>query len=167
MTLTLSLRPFTARKRTFSCEGATVNFDENQSLLDSSLTSLGWLQNLRVLDLVPDVFPLSPCSEDESNWDSTSSLSRSPDDKRNHSKDRTVGLALSPIRKCLMQSAEFKSAPRKYRNRADKPPFSYSTLIYLAIQHNKSDKATLNEIYRWIKGNFKYYRRAEPGWQVG
>lgn len=164
--MTLSMRHFTARKRAFSCEDIMQDFEDNHALLDSSLTSLGWLLNLRVLDLLPDVVPLSPSSEDDSAWDSASSASKSPDDKKRHSKDRSVGIALSPIRKCLLQSAEFRATPRKYRTRAEKPPFSYSTLIYLAIQHSKSDQVTLNEIYRWIKGNFKYYKHADPGWQV-
>ena len=139
---------------------------ESQSLLDSSLTSLGWLQNLRVLDLVsPEValptFPSSPCSEDNFSWETVSSSS--PEDK-NSSQD--VGISLSPIRKCLLQSAEFRSAPRKYKSNSEKPSFSYTTLIYLAIRCSKSRKVTLSDIYRWIKENFKYYRAAEQSWQV-
>ena len=138
---------------------------DSQSMLDSSLTSLGWLQNLRVLDLFsPDVsvplIPPSPCSENAFSWESVPS---SPGEK---SSGSDTGISLSPIRKCLLQSAEFKSAPRKYRNSTEKPPFSYTTLIYQAIQHSKVEKVTLNEIYRWIKENFKYYRTAEPTWKV-
>ena len=144
--------------------------DEDQSLLDSSLTSLSWLQNLKVPDLVsPEVpvpLPLSPNSEEECG-DTNSSISRSPEPERyQSSKDSKVGIALSPIRKCLLQSAEFKRAPRKYRSDSEKPPFAYSTLIYLAILQSKLEKMTLNEIYRWVKENFMYFRHAEPGWQV-
>ena len=138
---------------------------DSQSVLDSSLTSLGWLQNLRVPDLFsPDVsvplVPPSPCSENALSWESVPS---SPGEK---SSSSDAGISLSPIRKCLLQSAEFKSAPRKYRNSTEKPPFSYTTLIYQAIQHSKVEKVTLNEIYRWIKENFKYYRTTEPTWKV-
>ena len=143
--------------------------DDEQSLLDSSLTSLSWLQNLKVPDLVsPEIavpVPLSPNSEEECD-DTNSSTSRSPESERYQSKDSKVSIALSPIRKCLLQSSEFKSAPKKYRSETEKPPFAYSTLIYLAIQQSKSEKMTLNEIYRWVKENFKYFRQAEPGWQV-
>lgn len=149
-------------------DGYMQGVGEGQSLLDSSLTSLGWLQNLRVLDLFsPDVsvpfVPPSPCSEDAFSWESVSSSS--PDEKKN-SSGSDIGISLSPVRKCLLQSTQFKSAPRKYRNDAEKPPFSYTTLIYLAIQHSKKEKVMLNEIYRWIKENFKYYRTADPTWQV-
>ena len=128
-------------------------------MLDSSLTSLSWLQNLRVHDLFSptDVMttlspPLTSCCTQSSPPCRTS---------RNN-----IGVSLSPIKKCLFQSADFRRHPKKYRSNPDKPPFSYSTLIYLAIQQSKSEMATLNEIYRWIKENFKFYRCSEPGWQV-
>lgn len=144
---------------------------EDQSMLDSSLTSLSWLQNLKVPDLVsPEVavpLPPSPHSEDDLSISETgSSSSRSPEIERRQNKDSKTGIALSPIRKCLLQSMEFKRAPKKYRGDPDKPPFAYSTLIYLAIRHSKTEKVTLNEIYRWVKETFKYFRQAEPGWQV-
>lgn len=144
--------------------------EDDQSLLDNSLTNLSWLQNLKVPDLVsPKVgvrLPSSPPNSEEDCDDSNSSISRSPELERYQTNDSKVGIALSPIRKCLMQSAEFKRAPKKYRSDPEKPPFAYSTIIYLAIQQSKSEKVTLNEIYRWIKDNFKYFKQAEPGWQV-
>ncbi|XP_022685699.1 forkhead box protein K1-like [Varroa jacobsoni] len=45
-----------------------------------------------------------------------------------------------------------------------KPPFSYATLICMAMQAN-ANKMTLSAIYAWIRENFKYYRTADPGWQ--
>lgn len=128
---------------------------EEVSLLDSSLTSLSWLQNLTVHDLI------SPVNVGVFSPDKRSPSFHSPTERR-----RGIGFSLSPIKKCLLQSADFRRHPKKYRSNPDKPPFSYSTLIYLAIQQNKSGKVTLNEIYRWIKDNFKFYRSAEPGWQV-
>ncbi len=126
------------------------------SMLDSSLTSLSWLQNLRVHDLISPPSLVGSVSPDH--------LSSSP---QNNNYCRTAyGISLSPIKKCLLQSADFKRHPRKYSSNRDKPPYSYSTLLYLAIVQSKSGKATLNEIYRWIKDNFLYYRYADAGWQV-
>lgn len=145
--------------------------DGQTSLLDSSLTSLGWLQNLRVLDLFsPDVIsapiaPPSPCSEDAFSWESVSTSSPGGEHRCKRS-DSETGISLSPIRRCLVQSSEFKKAPKKYRTRSDKPPFSFTTLLFLAITH-KSGQASLSEIYRWIKTNFKYYRNSDRSWQVG
>lgn len=163
---------FKCTMRRQSPRGGSEVLQGVDDLLDNSLTSLSWLQNLKVPDLVsPEVgvpLPPSPCSENDlSTCDTSSSISRSPEPtERCQSKDSHVGIALSPIRKCLLQSTEFKRAPKKYRNDPEKPPFAYSTIIYLAIQQSKSEKVTLNEIYRWVKENFKYFRQAEPGWQV-
>ncbi|KAK9496838.1 hypothetical protein O3M35_012944 [Rhynocoris fuscipes] len=53
----------------------------------------------------------------------------------------------------------------EYRTRGDKkPPFSYATLICMAMRANKN-KMTLSSIYAWIKENFLYYRHADPSWQ--
>ena len=125
-------------------------------MLDSSLTSLSWLQNLRVHDLIYSSVLASPLTDE-------CPSSHSPHREGNSD---SYGISLSPIKKCLIQSADFKRHPRKYCNSLEKPPFSYSTLLYLAIQQSKTGKVTLNEIYRWIKDKFKYYRCAEAGWQV-
>ena len=54
----------------------------------------------------------------------------------------------------------------EYRLCGDKkPPFSYATLICMAMRANQN-KMTLSAIYSWIKENFLYYRIADPSWQV-
>lgn len=50
-------------------------------------------------------------------------------------------------------------------NGSVKPPFSYATLICMAMKANKN-KMTLNSIYKWIRENFLYYQNADPSWQV-
>ncbi|XP_057368214.1 forkhead box protein A2-like [Daphnia carinata] len=45
-----------------------------------------------------------------------------------------------------------------------KPPYSYASLICMAMKTNKH-KMTLSSIYKWIKENFLYYRNADPSWQ--
>lgn len=46
-----------------------------------------------------------------------------------------------------------------------KPPYSYASLICMAMKTNKH-KMTLSSIYKWIKENYLYYRNADPSWQV-
>ncbi|KJH48109.1 fork head domain protein [Dictyocaulus viviparus] len=50
-----------------------------------------------------------------------------------------------------------------------KPPYSYISLITMAIQHSANHKMTLSEIYNWIMDLFPYYRqnqqRSGRGWQ--
>ncbi|KAK2716745.1 uncharacterized protein LOC136039443 [Artemia franciscana] len=45
-----------------------------------------------------------------------------------------------------------------------KPPYSYATLICMAMRSYKN-KMTLSAIYKWIKDNFLYYKLADPSWQ--
>ncbi|KAL3274353.1 hypothetical protein HHI36_015751 [Cryptolaemus montrouzieri] len=52
-----------------------------------------------------------------------------------------------------------------YKKNGDKkPPFSYATLICMAMGKN-GNKMTLSAIYQWIRENFLYYRKAHPSWQ--
>ncbi|KAM4526912.1 forkhead box protein J1-B [Fundulus diaphanus] len=50
-------------------------------------------------------------------------------------------------------------------NPSVKPPYSYASLICMAMQASKQPKVTLSTIYNWITENFCYYRHAEPSWQ--
>jgi len=47
-----------------------------------------------------------------------------------------------------------------------KPAYSYSSLIYLAIRSSADRRMTLSEIYGWICDRFPYYKTADTGWKV-
>ncbi len=125
--------------------------------VDTSLTSLNWLINLRVLDLVTPEVSISPIPEDE-----IMLRKFSP----NKEFDSPVSAPLSPLRKCLLECAEFSRAPRKYRLDATRPPYSDTALIYLAIKHSRTGRVTLSEIFKWIRVNFKFYRLTDHLWEV-
>lgn len=46
-----------------------------------------------------------------------------------------------------------------------KPPYSYASLIRLAITNAPQGKMTLSEIYQFIIKTFPYYRDASTGWK--
>ncbi|NWW69125.1 FOXJ1 protein, partial [Ifrita kowaldi] len=46
-----------------------------------------------------------------------------------------------------------------------KPPYSYATLICMAMEASKKPKITLAAICKWISDNFCYFRRNDPSWQ--
>lgn len=48
---------------------------------------------------------------------------------------------------------------------ATKPPYSYATLICMAMNDAVDNRVTLAGIYGWIIENFAYYRTADPSWQ--
>lgn len=46
-----------------------------------------------------------------------------------------------------------------------KPPYSYATLIGMAILRAANRRLTLAQIYKWIADSFLYYRASNNGWQ--
>ncbi|KAG7507207.1 forkhead box protein J1-B-like [Solea senegalensis] len=164
--------------------------------LDDSLTSLHWLQNFSILSADPErppgsgpgcpssqqhLFlkrfgfprggadsPSSPPAGDTaatgmplylgspvtSGSDSTTAP-RFPSCARSAS-----GYPQIPIQANPPVEVDYKTNPKV------KPPYSYASLICMAMQASKQPKVTLSTIYNWITENFCYYRHAEPSWQV-
>ncbi|XP_006823662.1 forkhead box protein D3-like [Saccoglossus kowalevskii] len=48
---------------------------------------------------------------------------------------------------------------------ADRPPYSFVALINMAIRSHHNQKATLKDIYGYIKSTFPYYRDKNPSWE--
>ncbi|XP_063971969.1 forkhead box protein J1-B-like [Diachasmimorpha longicaudata] len=126
---------------------ASSNYLENMETdgfgVEAELTSLSWLQSLDITSA--SSLPTPPCSPSP-----PPPVVRRPPKK------------MSPLLKAEIDLAE---NAEKYQTDPDaKPPFSYATLICLAMRaHN--NKLTLSNIYAWIRENFMYYRNADPAWQ--
>jgi len=123
--------------------------EENESSsLDDSLTNLQWLHNINIQDITPSNSTLSDASSvnegsnSDSDCQSESGESKSSDSPSKESR------------------IDYKNDPNH------KPPYSYATLICMAMRETKKVKITLSAIYKWIKENFMYYRVADPTWQV-
>ncbi|XP_035534813.1 hepatocyte nuclear factor 3-beta-like [Morone saxatilis] len=73
---------------------------------------------------------------------------------------------MSPVygQACGIRSREPKPAYRRNYTHA-KPPYSYISLITMAIQQSGSKMLTLNEIYQWIMDLFPFYRQNQQRWQ--
>ncbi|EFN81516.1 forkhead box protein J1-A [Harpegnathos saltator] len=110
--------------------------------VEAELTSLSWLQSLDITSA--SGLPTPPCSP------SPPPIARQPPKK------------LSPLVKAELDLAE---NAEKYRTDPDaKPPFSYATIICLAMRAN-NNKVSLSNIYAWIRENFLFYKYADPAWQ--
>lgn len=145
---------------------------EEPDALDDSLTSLQWLQEFSILNAKAPSLP--PGGTDPHGY---------------HQVPGSVapGSPLAADPACLVQphtpgkptsSCTSRSAPPGLQapppddvdyatNPHVKPPYSYATLICMAMQASKATKITLSAIYKWITDNFCYFRHADPTWQVG
>ncbi|KAG8551148.1 hypothetical protein GDO81_003984 [Engystomops pustulosus] len=49
--------------------------------------------------------------------------------------------------------------------KTSRPPYSYSALIAMALQHAPEKKLTLSQIYTYVVDNFPFYKTSKTGWQ--
>lgn len=108
---------------------------DNEETIETDLTSLNWLHNITNIMAVPNL-PTPP-------------VSPKPKKKSSNSNQEDLTININFYKK----------------NGEKKPPFSYATLICMAMGKN-GNKMTLSAIYHWIRENFLYYRKAHPSWQV-
>jgi len=53
--------------------------------------------------------------------------------------------------------------PQKHIN--SKPPYSFSCLIFMAIEDSPQKKLPVKDIYSWILNHFPYFQHAPTGWK--
>jgi len=109
---------------------------EEDSDFDDELTSLEWLQDRDLLKSIQT-------------GDRT--LCTSPlDEDTFKENDETGG--------CQSFSASSRSL-------SGKPPYSFSCLIFMAIEESPHKRLPVKEIYNWIQANFPFFRAAPTGWK--
>lgn len=153
----------------YQTEGEVAHESLSSSVnLDDSLTSLQWLQEFSIINanegktpsssvdphgyrhLPGSAAPCSPLAADPA----CLGMPHTPGKPTSSSTSRAAHLGLQP-----MEEIDYKTNPHV------KPPYSYATLICMAMQASKKTKITLSAIYKWITDNFCYFRHADPTWQ--
>ena len=89
------------------------------------------------------------------NGSSSSSSTTSNTDKNSSSSSSGGGLS----------QATAANTPYRRNMAHAKPPYSYISLITMAIQNNAAKMCTLAEIYQFIMDLFPYYRQNQQRWQ--
>ncbi|MCJ8739507.1 hypothetical protein PDJAM_G00047950 [Pangasius djambal] len=143
--------------------------------LDDSLTSLQWLQEFSILSASGRQQVIST-NQHQSNLSEKQLGGEAPASPLAGDL-ASIGMPLTPGKPtatavpalCTLPSlvahghcpdeVDYKTNPHV------KPPYSYATLICMAMQASKKSKITLSCIYKWITDNFCYFRHAEPTWQ--
>lgn len=123
--------------------------------VDDSLTNLQWLQEF------------SFRTTDPHTGGAPSQLLQGPDAPASPPAGDTAATGMPPSVGRPTSSSSSAPGTADYRTNAQlKPPYSYATLICMALQASQGARLTLAAIYAWITENFCYYRHAEPSWQV-
>ncbi|XP_051571598.1 forkhead box protein J1-A-like [Myxocyprinus asiaticus] len=161
-------------RRSFEYNSSSCGSDD----LDDSLTSLQWLQEFSILNASGGQHT-SSCSHNQSHFFGNQVGSDAPSSPL-AGDPASIGMPLTPGKPT---AAAFYRVPSlsalpslvahghcpdevDYKtNPHIKPPYSYATLICMAMQASKKTKITLSCIYKWITDNFCYFRHADPTWQ--
>ncbi|XP_018515784.1 forkhead box protein N2 [Lates calcarifer] len=75
-------------------------------------------------------------------------------------------LPLQPLPKMTpLPQLEFSTPSQPLPPASSKPPYSFSSLIFMAIEDSPDKRLPVKDIYEWIVNNFPYYRTASGGWR--
>eukprot|EP00079_Xenopus_tropicalis_P030066 XP_012825801.1 PREDICTED: forkhead box protein J1.2 isoform X1 [Xenopus tropicalis] len=144
-----------------------LSVERDCSREDDSLTNLQWLQDFSILStdlssIANSRPPLprasqGPCSPPAGD---TASCQAPRTGKQRSVAVPTAWASLPTPSPSPVQEVDYRT------NANIKPPYSYATLICMAMEASQQRKLTLSAIYSWITQNFCYYRHADPSWQV-
>lgn len=126
---------------------------------DDELTSLAWLQDSNLLKNINPA-DRSLCTSPTSDEGSGSGSSQ----KENiNFFDDTSDDAVGGGGYGCPHPPNVPYDPQKHVN--SKPPYSFSCLIFMAIEDSPHKRLPVKEIYNWIVANYPYFQNAPTGWK--
>ena len=139
----------------------------NKESLDDSLTSLNWLQNWNMSHITSGCTSPPVASPLGAEQASSEGLKVNPNQVLATNARHPPMLGSYRYPGIELGNPHLPYERIDYRNNPYvKPPYSYASLICMAMKEHKQPKITLSAIYNWITENFMYYRMADPSWQV-
>ena len=112
---------------------------------NDDLTSLSWLQDSNLLKSITS----SSCGSSLSTKSDRSQHFRDLDDDDDNS-NCSDDVSFNPLNKDKSTC---------------KPPYSFSMLIFMAIENSPSKRLPVKDIYSWIVDHFPYFESAPLGWK--
>ncbi|KAG7198695.1 hypothetical protein KM043_001691 [Ampulex compressa] len=139
----------------------------NQS--DDELTSLSWLhqQNLlKGLDISnpskdikhENILNNNVCDDIADFSENTNSISSLDDGYSPAENNGTMNISMHHGHRVCKKSLQFFT-------KSSKPPYSFSCLIFMAIEDSPVKALPVKEVYAWILDHFPYFRNAPTGWK--
>jgi len=114
---------------------AELRLDKEAPEEDDELTSLSWLQDSNLLKDIN-------AGEDED------SLKENAEIKQEYG---------------FPHPSHVPYNPQKHIN--SKPPYSFSCLIFMALEESPTKMLPVKDIYQWILSHFPYFQNAPTGWK--
>lgn len=146
--------PSGALSRALLCTTTTTQ-DENFDPLSESCFAAIRLEKSDVAD------------DDDSSDDELTSLAWLQDADLLKNISSTARTCVSPIPKKenpdLAATAGVPYDPTKHAK--NKPPYSFSCLIFMAIEDSPSKRLPVKDVYDWIVRNFPFFETAPTGWR--
>lgn len=148
---------------------STANSSSSAAADDDELTNLTWLQDNNLLQNMThnesdestssEASHGGGCKEDNENLSPKSASVKATESKRIESNLLTTSSGVTIPRSV---------APVRYDplfHTQTKPPYSFSSLIFMAIESSPVKALPVKDIYGWIAKNFPYYKVAPDGWK--
>ena len=127
-----------------------TDFSGDDNGEDNDLTNLTWLQDrnlLQNIQVCTNESTIRDLNEDNENVSPPPDASDTVDDAIHNKSITTV----PPV----------TYNPHLHRNA--KPPYSFSSLIFMAIESSPNKALPVKDIYQWIVDHYPYYQTAPSG----
>lgn len=121
---------------------ATLSADKAET---DDLTNLSWLQDKDLLK----------------------GITSTPKSKSSNSSDEKAGhrITLKDYDMFIEDDNSLSVSKLAKDSGYGKPPYSFSMLIFMAIESAPNKRLPVKDIYAWIMDNFRYFRNAPLGWK--